>query len=508
MDFSKARPYPEGAATVSGCYSYLDCDVVIIDKYIPSRLDYDNLAIAMDELPGGGTVVFFDSSYDGTLAFLVPNDPSYKVVITIDGEDYDYAVNGIGDQPRYALVSGPFEIGCRVKLEVMAVNKTVDTPVCREPATIEQTVSPEEPIAAEQPAAVESPVAAEQPTVSEQSTPAAPAHDPALQLKSLRADNGSISFNDSRSRFFVALERKAGTVALSLPDGYEFEVDGECTGAGHVFTVNGTSFTGHEMRVYTPGRKSYRDYGLTVMQAPDEDAAGSCSVHAYTPIIGAFSGETCYVIDRTDPAVKIATHGTTECREVGIDPVTGYKWGSMGPGSYYFELENGGYEVLVSFTGAGARMIANPGTAAEKVIVRETSAEEQRYGVRVTEGQLVLSIVSDSEAVNSASSGTDGATVQTDISTLIIRAIDTIAIESGYVPLRDKPAQNAFSGLENIQKKKPTPERNAVRPEVQNHINNKLAAKKNQDAVKTIGIATGAIAVAAGIFSLLGKDKD
>ena len=249
------------------------------------------------------------------------------------------------------------------------------------------------------------------------------------------------------------------------------------------------------MRIYTPGRKSYRDFDLAIMQVPEDNSADGCSVHAYTPVIGAFSGETCYVIDRTDSAVKTATHGTTYCGDVSIDPVTGYKWGCMGCGNYYFELENGGYEIIMSFTGEGARVIANPGTASEKVLVRETSTEEQRYGVRITDGQLVLSIISDDAPDDSDAPGVD-------ISTLIIRAIDTIALESGYTPLQDKPAPSS------TPKAKTTPERTAMRPEVQTHINNKLSARKNQEAVKTIGIATGAIAVAAGIISLLGKDRD
>ena len=160
MDFSKAIPYPEGAATVNGCYSYLDCDVVIIDKYVPSRLDFEGLALAQDELPGGGTIVFFDCSYDGTLALRVPNDPSLNIRITIDGDEYSHVLNTAVNGFAYVLVSGPFEVGCRVKLEIGT-------------GTLE--------------------------------APSAPAHDPSLFPKAMRTDNGTIAFNDSRSRFFVAL---------------------------------------------------------------------------------------------------------------------------------------------------------------------------------------------------------------------------------------------------------------------------------------------------------------
>ena len=54
MDFGKALKFSANEATVEDCYSYLDCDVVIIDRYVPSRLESDKACIAQDELPGGG----------------------------------------------------------------------------------------------------------------------------------------------------------------------------------------------------------------------------------------------------------------------------------------------------------------------------------------------------------------------------------------------------------------------------------------------------------------------
>ena len=38
MDFGKALKFSSSETTVEDCYSYLDCDVVIIDRYVPSRL--------------------------------------------------------------------------------------------------------------------------------------------------------------------------------------------------------------------------------------------------------------------------------------------------------------------------------------------------------------------------------------------------------------------------------------------------------------------------------------
>ena len=153
--------------------------------------------------------------------------------------------------------------------------------------------------------------------------------------------------------------------------------------------------------------------------APDSDLE-ACAVNAYAPITGAFAGEACYILDRRSNNSENATHGNADDPMLAIDPVTGYKWGRVNPDKteYYFELENGGYEISASFTGEGARLVANPGTEYEKVLVRETTKEVQRYGMRVTDGQLILSVCEGDPGI--------------DFLTLTIRAIDTIASESGY----------------------------------------------------------------------------
>ena len=88
MDFGKALKFSSSETTVEDCYSYLDCDVVIIDRYVPSRLESDKACIAQDELPGGGTVILFEKEYYGTLALRIPSQETIRTTIYINGEEY------------------------------------------------------------------------------------------------------------------------------------------------------------------------------------------------------------------------------------------------------------------------------------------------------------------------------------------------------------------------------------------------------------------------------------
>ena len=373
MDFGKALKFSANETTVEDCYSYLDCDVVIIDKYVPSRLDSSIACIAQDELPGGGTVILFDKEYYGTLALRIPSLDKVKTTIYINGEEYEYATAPADENSLYALVGGPFEPGCRLKLAVAMPSRAAVIP-----------------------------------------------YNADMKISPVSCDNGTVSLSERRSRFLIRLETPAELVTFNLPEGYDIEIGGKSRGNSAELIIGENLFTGYKLRIFTEGHSSYRDFDLVVMQAVEESELDSCAANAYTPITGAFAGEACYVLDRRSSNTENATHGTLADPMLRIDPVTGYKWGriSSDKADYYFELENGGYEVMASFTSEGARLIANPGTEYEKIMVRDTLTEEQRSGIRIIDGQLVLSVCEcEPEA---------------DIMTLTIRAIDTIAVESGY----------------------------------------------------------------------------
>lgn len=614
MDFSCTKPFPDGSATVSNCYSYLDCDVLVIDRYVPSRLDYESISLAQDELPGGGTIVYFEKVYYGSIALRVPSDPSLTIRTFIDNEEYDPAMQGMGDQPRYALLGGPFEAGCRVRLEIIGEVKvpvdTANTDTVVEPvdtnnnetvtefADVNSSVTVAE-LGEDERTAVNSDIsndadgdsgsdtnadiasdsnndidsdtckdsakecdhkAVAASEVSPQPNFPSAIHDPSMQLRTLHVPGSSIFFNDMRSRFFIKQEMPGDSVLLALPLGYDFEVDGHCSGNTHTFELSDNSFTGYSMRVYSQNHISYRDFDLAILKYSEDSQDGARTVHAYTPITGAFSGEACYILDRTGSVTESATHGSYKCSAdtidcsagaidcsagaigfstgdvpaFGIDPSSGYKWGHSEDGYYHFELENGGYELTASFTGTGARLISSPGTSSERVIIRETTEAPQRYGIRITDGELVLAIT-EVEEINFA--------------TLIIRALDTTAVQSGYEPLnivqKEIPADFTTSRTASagstatkteaaarviasgsvkptaigtvsdscrqtppgvMTNQKGTAPFIKVQPEVQKHINNGLAINKNKDTIKSLGIVTGALAVAAGILSLLKKD--
>ena len=373
MDFGKALKFSADEATVEDCYSYLDCDVVIIDKYVPSRLDSSIACIAQDELPGGGTVILFDKEYYGTLALRIPSQDTVKTTIYINGEEYEYATAPADENSLYALVGGPFEPGCRLKLAVAMPSRA--------------TVIP---------------------------------YNADMKISPVSCDNGTVHLSERRSRFLIRLETPAELVTFNIPEGYDIEIGGKSRGNSAALIIGENLFTGYKLRIFTEGHSSYRDFDLVVMQAVEESELDSCAANAYTPITGAFAGEACYVLDRRSSNTENATHGTLADPMLRIDPVTGYKWGriSSDKADYYFELENGGYEVMASFTAEGARLIANPGTEYEKIMVRDTQTEEQRSGIRIIDGQLVLSVCEGEP--------------EADIMTLTIRAIDTIAVESGY----------------------------------------------------------------------------
>ena len=373
MDFGKALKFSANETTVEDCYSYLDCDVVIIDKYVPSRLESDKISLAQDELPGGGTVILFDREYYGTLALRIPSLDKIKTTIYINGEEYEYATAPADANSLYALVGGPFEPGCRLKLAVAMPSRAAVIP-----------------------------------------------YNADMKISPVSCDNGTVSLSERRSRFLIRLETPAELVTFTLPEGYDIEIGGKSRGNSAELIIGENLFTGYKLRIFTEGHSSYRDFDLVVMQAVEESELDSCAANAYTPITGAFAGEACYVLDRRSSNTENATHGTLADPMLRIDPVTGYKWGRISPdkADYYFELENGGYEVMASFTSEGARLIANPGTEYEKIMVRDTLTSEQRSGIRIIDGQLVLSVCEGEP--------------EADIMTLTIRAIDTIAVESGY----------------------------------------------------------------------------
>ena len=373
MDFGKALKFSANEATVEDCYSYLDCDVVIIDRYVPSRLESDKACIAQDELPGGGTVILFEKEYYGTLALRIPSQETIRTTIYINGEEYEYATAPADENSLYALVGGPFEPGCRLKLAIAMPSRTAVIP-----------------------------------------------YNADMRISPVSCNNGTVHLSERRSRFLIRLETPADMVTFNLPEGYDIEIGGKSRGNSAELLIGDNLFTGYKLRIFTEGHSSYRDFDLVVMQDIEEPELDSCAANAYTPITGAFAGEACYVLDRRSSNTENATHGTLEDPMLRIDPVTGYKWGRISPdkADYYFELENGGYEVMASFTSEGARLIANPGTEYEKIMVRDTRTEEQRSGIRIIDGQLVLSVCEGEP--------------EADIMTLTIRAIDTIAVESGY----------------------------------------------------------------------------
>ncbi len=554
MDFSKAVKYSSEATTAQDCYSYLDCDVVVIDKYVPSRLESDNVCIAQDELPGGGTIIYFDREYYGTLALRIPADPAVMTEIFINGYEYDYAITPGEDQALYALVAGPFEKGCRVKLAMKMPERAKTIP-----------------------------------------------HNPTMKISPVMTSNGTVSLNETKSRFLLTLEEPAELVTFTLPENYDIEINGKSCGNAAELILGDTLFTSYKARIFTEGHSSYRDFDLVIMQAVDDEGMGACAVNAYTPITGAFAGEAAYLIDRRSHNTENATHGTADDPMLAIDPVTGYKWGRIDAdkADYYFELENGGYEVSASFTGEGARLVANPGTEYEKVLVRETTTEVQRYGIRITDGQLVLSVCEGDPGI--------------DFMMLTIRAIDTIATESGYemiydgrkkiaaenddageyseedyddeypedeeeydneyaeaddysdgydsgedecfseeyatetgknhgesfidkITFAENESRNTgegsdvsadFSREEKSVNETPSTRTVSVKPSTpmisvsktsstvsdkrkaatQNYINNKLAVKKNSDAKKSLGIAAAGLVLAGSIIALLKKDK-
>ncbi len=523
MDFSKAVRFSSETTTAQDCYSYLDCDVVVIDRYVPSRLESDDVCIAQDELPGGGTIIYFDREYYGTLALRIPADPAVMTEIYINGDEYDYAITPGENQALYALVAGPFEKGCRVKLAMKMPERAKIIP-----------------------------------------------HNPTMRISPVMTSNGTVSLNDTKSRFLLTLEEPAELVTFTLPKAYDIEINGKSCGNTAELILGETLFTSYRARIFTEEHSSYRDFDIVIMQAVDDEGMGACAVNAYTPITGAFAGEAAYLIDRRSHNTENATHGTADDPMLCIDPVTGYKWGRIDAdkADYYFELENGGYEVSASFTGTGSRLVANPGTEYEKILVRETTTEVQRYGIRITDGQLVLSVCEGDPGI--------------DFMTLTIRAIDTIATESGYemvydgrkkiaaedtdpedfpdedysdeYPEEEEEYDNEFDEAEedysdgysseyesgeheydemrvNEDKTKaaeiPSSRTVSVKPAspmisvsktssavsekrkaaTQNYINNKLAAKKNSDAKKSLGIAAAGLVLAGGIIALLKKDK-
>ncbi len=383
MDFGKALRFSAEETTVEGCYSYLDCDVVIIDRYVPSRLESSVASIAQDELPGGGTVIYFEKEYYGTLALRIPSGDTVKTTIYINGDEYEYATAPADENSLYALVSGPFEPGCRLKLAISMPSRAAVIP-----------------------------------------------YNADMKFDHVSCDNGTIELSERRSRFLIRLETPAELVTFNLPDGYDIEIGGKSRGNSAELIIGDNLFTGYKLRIFTEGHSSYRDFDLVVMQAVEESELDSCAVNAYTPTTGAFAGEACYVLDRRSSNTENATHGTLEDPMLRIDPVTGYKWGRISPdkADYYFELENGGYEVMASFTSEGARLIANPGTEYEKIMVRDTQTDEQRSGIRIIDGQLVLSVCEGEP--------------EADFMTLTIRAIDTIAVESGYETVYDGRGKN------------------------------------------------------------------
>lgn len=504
MDFSTLKRFTESETTASDCYGYLDCDVIAIEKYTPSRLETKKVIIAQDEMPGGGTVILFEKEYYGTLALRIPKELIDSTHILIDGDEYTYAVSGVWDEPRYALIAGPFESGCRIKLTVTGPKK--DAP---EPAPV---VAASEPAPASEVAdfAPLSETATKIPSSEEPKheggvTPASFVN-PTLIVRDLTSDNGVITYKEEFARYLVSMDTEASFVALSVPSGYTIEADGTelISDKGIRLAVSSSLFTGYPIRIYTPGRASYRDYDLVIMRSYRLADTSVCAVHAYTKVTGAFSGEACYIIDNCGSITESPTHGSVPIGSCRIDPLTGYKWGITSPDKYSFELENGGYEIIATFGAKGARLIAYEGSDNEKVLIRESNGEEQHAGVRVTDGILKLSIIP-----------ADAETGDTMLITLIIRALDTVAVDSGYKPLKgeersSEPQKFTFENFrpEPYKPETDTPYTKTYPSSVKKHVDATLAAKKSRETAKTVGIAAGALALAGSIIALLSKDKD
>lgn len=507
MDFSALKKFNES----DDCYGYLDCDVVTIEKYVPSRLDTPTISLAQDEMPGGGTVILFEKVYYGTLALRIPKELVTSTHIFIDGEEYTYAVSGIWDEPRYALIAGPFEEGCKVRLEVTGPKSETSVSAPPEtPVQIEASVQSEAPVQAETP--VQPEIHTFKPlftNISEDSSSESVV-DPALIVRGLASDNGTITYKDAFSRYLVTMEREADYVSLSVPEGYTIEADSSelISDAGIKLAVSDNLFTGYPIRIYTPGMKTFREYDFVLMQGYKLTDTSVCAVHAYTKITGAFSGEACYIIDNSGAVIETATHGSIPVGRYGIDPLTGYKWGRNNVGDMFFELEPGGYEVIATFSGPGARLIAWDETKNEKILIRESSGEAQHAGVRITDGVLKLTVADiDSQAADPS------------LVSLIIRALDTVAVESGYNPLAgDSEASEApkfvFPKLEpgsSFTKPytNPAPSFTETYPkQVKKHVDAALSSKKSRETAKTIGVAAGALALAGSIIALLTKDND
>ena len=553
MDFTKAKQFPTGSATVDNCYSYLDCDVVIIDRYAPSRLETVDICLAQDELPGGGTVFFFERDYFGSIALRIPTADTYPVHIYVDGEEYSFARLGERDQPRYALVSGPFEPGCRVRIEICAADRDTKIPAGSNGCAQDDTAVSGD--------------GCEQDDLPVGSHDCTRGCTPISSAPIIYTDNGTVRYNNTLRRYLVSMAECDSQVSLSLGEGYVFgstDLQDEAADRAHSFDVSSDLFTGYEITIIAALTGDEEAYDLVIMQPADDEG---CLVHAYTPTIGAFAGETCYIIDSasvqasaavTDSATAQAsaavtdlvsaqaaahtfpaTHGSRSVQELGIDPLTGYKWGRMERNCYFFELENGSYELVINCS-AGMCIILNPGRSDERVLAEAASGQEQHFRFRAASGSVTImataagkSGVDCSSDCGSADScpadcGSAGSCYVEDeatgISRILIRALDTTAVDSGYVLIssadnvKNEATEYSISDSDfsifaeaspasarkTLQKRRGDSHSSAV----SSHINNKLAAQKSRQAAKTLGIATGALAVAAGLISLLGRDRD
>ncbi len=495
MDFCKAKDFDFNAATAEGCYAYLDCDVVIINKYVPSRLETASICLAQDELPGGGIAVYFEKEYFGTLAMRLPEDKTLVPDAFINGDAYCYAVSGTGDEPRYALIAGPFEKGCKIRLDLPKLTH-VDSLECsvpeNEPIIVEDAVSVgEDSVPANEhsvPAVEDSVPAGEHSVpVAEVSVPAGDSvenfasesiltEDQSLQIQIETSEDCCILYNDQKSRYLLRLNSYDDTVTFSLSEGYAVAVGDDSLYTGLItFIFRGEQFLGETFKIVNTRANTYRIFDFVVMQAVSDDISVSLT-NAYSPIVGAFSGEACYIIDNSaktsnsfDNRVEIghtrdilsevrrtldnsnsassiaesATHGSKhKASRLGFDAITGYKWGKQDNSetTYLFELENGNYEISASFSAPGSSLAACTVPERERVLFAETTTETSCIPVRITNGFLQL-IIRGGNA---------------DFTALIIRAIDTIASDSGYVQIYPEPAELADEFDDDVELNLPT----------------------------------------------------
>lgn len=177
-------------------------------------------------------------------------------------------------------------------------------------------------------------------------------------------------------------------------------------------------FTGHRLRLYDPDCRLEKDYAVIVETVPENPPAVPASqeqglkrADAAAPVRGSFPGEVCYIMDATgDPHADLGTYNSQHKQPFGADPETGYVWGVSGDSQnrkYRFELEDGSYEVQIGFDvpewiGDKPSLYQNYRHDKERLLASDIDTTDNllSYKVRVSDGLLALSLVSDDGGVS------------------------------------------------------------------------------------------------------------